>query len=129
VLIHIDLTKLFLMVIIKLDQVKLHAYHGVFSGEPTVGGEFEVSLEVEYDEGQISFEKLEDTISYVELLELVNARMKEPTPLLEKVGKLVLDDIFHKFPFIKSSSISIYKLQPPIPQFQGRVGISLTRMY
>ena len=117
------------MVTIKLDQVKLHAYHGVYSGEPMVGGEFEVNLEVEYDEGEKNFDKLEDTISYVELVELVKARMKVPTTLLEKVGKLILDDIFDKFPFIKSSSISIFKLQAPIPQFQGRVGISLNRMY
>src|SRR6478735_4105045 len=112
------------MVIIKLDQLKLHAYHGVYSGEPLVGGEFEVNLEVEYEEAGLNFDKLEDTISYVDLIELVKTRMKVPTPLLEKVGKHVLDDIFHKFPFIKSSRISIYKLQPPIPQFQGRVGIS-----
>ena len=127
--IHIDPQNLPSMVTIKLDKVKLHAYHGVYSGEPMVGGEFEVNLEVEYEEGGINFDKLEDTISYVELVELVKARMKVPTPLLEKVGKHVLDDIFHRFPFIKSSRISIFKLQPPIPQFQGRVGISLTRIY
>jgi dihydroneopterin aldolase len=117
------------MVTIKLDQVRLHAFHGLFSGEPLVGGDFEVNLDVQYEEGAKNFDLLEDTISYVELLELVNARMKVPTPLLEKVGKLILDDIYHEFPFIKSSSISIFKLQPPIPQFQGRVGISLNRVY
>jgi len=117
------------MVIIKLDKVKFHDYHGVYSGEPMVGGEFEVNLEVEYDDGGTNFDKLEDTISYVDLVELVKARMNVPTHLLEKVGKLVLDDIFHKFPFVKSSRISIFKLQPPIPQFQGRVGISMNRVY
>jgi dihydroneopterin aldolase len=117
------------MVTIKLDQVKLHAFHGLDSGEPLVGGDFEVNLDVQYEDDGVNFDMLEDTISYVELLDLVNARMKVPTPLLEKVGKLILDDIYHRFPFIKSSRITILKLQPPIPQFQGRVGISLNRVY
>ncbi|RYY17872.1 MAG: dihydroneopterin aldolase [Chitinophagaceae bacterium] len=117
------------MVVIKLDQVKLHAFHGVYSGEPLVGGDFEVNLEVEYDDAGIAFDALQDTISYVSLFDLVNSRMKVPTPLLEKVGKLILDDVFDMFPFIKSSRISIFKLQAPIPNFQGRVGISLNRVY
>ena len=117
------------MVVVKLDQLKLHAFHGVYTGEPVVGGDFEVNLEVAYDEGGAGFDNLDDTISYVELLDLVNARMKVPTPLLEKVARLILDDIYLRYPFIKSSRISIIKLQPPIPQFQGRVGISLNRVY
>ena len=117
------------MVTIILDQVRLHAFHGLYSGEPLVGGDFEVNLKVQYEAAGKNFDTLDDTISYVELLNIVKERMKEPTPLLEKVGKLILDDIYHKFPYIKSSVISILKLQPPIPQFQGRVGISLNRVY
>jgi dihydroneopterin aldolase len=55
--------------------------------------------------------------------------MSEPTPLLEKVAKQILDDIHENFTVIRFSRISIYKLQPPIPQFQGRVGVEMTRDY
>lgn len=117
------------MVTVKLDQLKLHAFHGIYAGEPVAGGDFEVNLDVDYEDEGLTFDRLEDTISYVALLDIVKARMQEPTALLEKVAKLVLDDIYQHFPFAKSSSISIYKLQAPIPRFQGRVGVKLSRVY
>jgi len=117
------------MMKVKVDQMILHAFHGVFAGEPLVGGDFEINLSVEYDDSTLGFESLTDTISYVDLIELIRSRMQVPTPLLEKLAKLILDDVLTAFPFIKSSTISIVKLQPPIPRFQGRVGVSLSRMY
>jgi len=117
------------MIIVKLEGVKLHALHGLYEGEALVGGDFEVNLEVAYDDAGLQFDSLDDTISYVTLFDLIKARMKVPTPLLEKVASLILEDVFQTFPFIKSSDISIFKLQPPIPQFQGRVGVSLSRVY
>lgn len=117
------------MVTIKLEQVRFHAYHGLYPGESLVGGEFEIDLDVEYDDTGISFESLKSTISYVSLFDIVRLRMKSPAPLLEKIGKDILDEIFDRYPFIKSSRISIYKMQPPIFQFQGKLGISLNRKY
>jgi len=117
------------MVIIKLEQVRFHAFHGLYPGESLVGGEFEINLDVEYDDTGISFESLNNTISYVSLFDIVKLRMKSPAPLLEKIGKDILDEIFSRYPFIKSSRISIYKLQPPVVQFQGRLGVSLNRKY
>jgi dihydroneopterin aldolase len=117
------------MLTIKLEQVKLHGLHGVYSGEPLAGGEFEINLEVDFEDEGIEFNSLSDTISYVTLLDLVKKRMSVPTPLLEKLGKLILDDIFLIFPFIKGARLNITKLQAPIAAFQGRVGVSLNRVY
>lgn len=117
------------MVTVKLDQVRLHAFHGVYAGEPVAGGDFEVNLDVEYEDAGLNFDSLEDTISYVALLDIVKSHMNVATPLLEKVAKLILDNIILQFPFAKNARISIYKLQAPIAGFQGRVGISLMRVY
>jgi 7,8-dihydroneopterin aldolase/epimerase/oxygenase len=117
------------MVTVKLDQVRLHAFHGIYAGEPVAGGDFELNLDVEYEDAGLSFDSLDYTISYVALLDLVKARMETPTPLLEKVAKMILDDIIVRFPFVKNARISIYKLQAPIARFQGRVGITLSRVY
>jgi dihydroneopterin aldolase len=117
------------MVTIKLEKLNFHAFHGIYSGEPLVGSAFEVNLEVEYDDNGISYESINDTISYVSLLEIVRLRMKVPTPLLEKIAKDVLDKIVIDYPFIKRCAISIYKLQPPVISFEGRLGISMSRVY
>lgn len=117
------------MVTVKLEQVRFHAFHGIYPGENLVGSEFEVNLDVTYDDSHLSFETLSNTISYVSLFEIVKLRMKTPSHLLEKIGKDILDEIIDRYPFIKNSRISIYKLQPPVVQFQGRLGVSLTREY
>jgi dihydroneopterin aldolase len=117
------------MITIKLEQVRLHGLHGVYSGEPLVGGEFEITLEVDFDDKGIEFDSLSDTISYVALLDTVKKHMSVPTPLLEKLGKLILDDIYLNYPFIKGARFDILKLQAPIAAFQGRVGVSLNRVY
>ena len=117
------------MVTVKLEQVMFHAFHGMYPGEDLVGGQFEVNLDVTYDDSNLSFETLSNTISYVSLFDIVKMRMKSPSPLLEKIGKDILDEIIARYPFIKSSRISIYKLQAPVVQFRGRLGVALSREY
>jgi len=117
------------MVNVKVEGMILHGFHGVYNGEPVAGGDFEINLSVAYEEGGVNFDALGDTISYVDLIDLIKIRMKTPTPLLEKVAKLILDDVATAFPIIKSATISIFKLQAPIARFQGRVGVSMSRIY
>ncbi len=107
----------------------LHGFHGLYNGEPLTGGQFEVSLHVSYDDTGVAFELLQDAISYVTLFEIVKLRMSQPTPLLEKVAKDILDEVRERFPVVSASWISIHKLQPPIEQFEGRVGIVMSRDY
>jgi 7,8-dihydroneopterin aldolase/epimerase/oxygenase len=117
------------MLTIFLDKAIFHGLHGLYSGEPLVGGDFEVSVQASFDDAGLLFDQLSDTVSYVSLFEIVKKRMSEPTPLLEKVARLILDDIHEAHKMIRFARISIYKLQPPIPRFQGRVGIEMTREY
>jgi dihydroneopterin aldolase len=117
------------MITIILDKVILHAFHGVYKGEPLVGGDFEISLQVVYNDNGIDFNGLNDTISYVSLLSIVKERMKVPTPLLEKICKDVVDAIFSAYPFITEATISIFKLHPPIENFIGRVGVTMKKEF
>jgi len=117
------------MVKICVDNLILHGLHGLYNGEPLTGGQFEVSVHVSYDDAGISFDDLQDTISYVSLFEIVKLRMATPTLLLEKVAKDILDEIHHRFPIVTATWISIHKLQPPIVQFQGKVGVVMSREY
>ncbi|RYG00987.1 MAG: dihydroneopterin aldolase [Chitinophagaceae bacterium] len=117
------------MVTIRLDQVRLHGLHGVYVGEPLVGGDFEVSLDVTYEDKGINFTNLSDTISYVDLYGIVQQRMNIVTPLLEKIAKDILDEIGSKYPHAIRAGISIIKLQPPVIQFHGRLGVTMLREY
>jgi len=113
------------MIFIELHNLQFHAFHGVYAGERKTGGPFEVSLTVGFDEGGRSFDDLPDTINYETVLAIVKEHMHAPASLLEKVARGILLDLQKKFPFILEINISIYKLEPPIENFQGKVGVTL----
>jgi dihydroneopterin aldolase len=55
--------------------------------------------------------------------------MSVPTPLLEELAEGIIRKIRHEYSFVKEISISIFKLQPPIGGFQGKVGITLHKKF
>lgn len=117
------------MLCIELKNILLHAYHGIYAGEPKMGGDFEVNLQVFFNEEGHDFVRLNQTINYVLLFDMVKKRMEEPTHLLEKLCDNIIHDIKQKFPFILEANLSIYKLQAPIENFHGKVGVTLFKKF
>jgi 7,8-dihydroneopterin aldolase/epimerase/oxygenase len=117
------------MLTVHLADLRFFAYHGVYEGESITGAEYEVCLDVLYEEKKIPFDSLKNIISYTDLYEIVRKRMAVPTPLLEAVAESAIRKIRRKYSFVKEISISIFKLQPPIENFQGKVGITLHKKW
>lgn len=117
------------MVVIELQQVKLQAFHGVYDGEEKTGSTYEVNVRVSYDEGDTTFDDLKNTINYVEILDIVKQRMQAPAGLLEKVADGIIQKIRHQYPFTKEVVISIYKLDAPVENFQGKIGVTLHKKF
>ncbi|MFT3827762.1 MAG: dihydroneopterin aldolase [Chitinophagaceae bacterium] len=117
------------MVVIELQNVQFQAYHGLYEGEEKTGGPYEVNAKVTYEETDTSFDDLRSTINYVEIFNIVKQRMQVPTPLLEKVAAGIIRKIRHSYPFVTEVSISIYKLEPPITGFQGKIGVTLYQKF
>ena len=117
------------MISIELKDIRLHGSHGVYHGESKTGNLYQVDLCVKYEEGGANFHTLNDTISYVELYDILRQRMQFPTPLLEKLRIEIIGQIKHQYPFIAEAMISIYKLQAPIQNFEGKVGVSLHKIF
>ena len=90
---------------------------------------FEVNLQVSYLETIPVFERISDTISYVNLFKIVQEKMKEPVFILEKICQGIILNIKHQYPAVSDISISIYKLQAPIEHFVGRVGVTMQRSF
>ncbi|SEO00744.1 dihydroneopterin aldolase [Niastella yeongjuensis] len=117
------------MVVIELNQVRLHAFHGIYEGEKLTGSEYEINVRVVYEEGDSTFDDLKNTINYVEILDIVKQRMRIPTGLLEKVADSIIRKIKHRYPFSSEISISIYKLDAPVENFQGKLGVTLLKKF
>lgn len=117
------------MVVIELNQVRLHAFHGVYEGEKLTGSTYEINVRVAYEEGDSTFDDLKNTINYVEILGIVKQRMQVPSGLLEKVANDVICSIRDQYPFTKEISFSIYKLDAPVENFQGKIGVTLHKKF
>lgn len=117
------------MLTVHLENLRFFAHHGVYEGEPVAGGEFEVHLKVQYDEKQIKFNDLNNVLNYEELYMVVKKRMAMPTPLVEEIAESIIRKIRHEYSFVKEISVSIFKLQPPMENFQGKVGITLQKKF
>jgi dihydroneopterin aldolase len=117
------------MTTIELQNILLHAYHGVYAGEQKTGSPYDVSVKVIYDENGSQFDYLENTINYVAVFGIIKERMQLPMPLLEKVALGIIGEIKQRWPFSVEIMVSIFKLEPPIENFQGRVGVTIHQRF
>jgi dihydroneopterin aldolase len=117
------------MITVQLHDVKINAAHGIYDGEESLGNPYIINLDVTYDEGTGDLEKISNTIDYVDLFEIVKNRMMIPTGLLEKLCDSIIRHLRHQYPFIKEVNLSIYKLQAPIRNFHGKVGVSMNKKF
>jgi dihydroneopterin aldolase len=109
---------------INLHNLIFHAHHGLYQEEQLLGNDFEVNISIKHLPVKEKIVSLEQTINYVSVHELVKQRMKIPTPLLETLAQEICEAILEKFSLAEEVFFSIKKLNPPIINFQGSVGIS-----
>jgi len=117
------------MVTVQLHNLIFSGRHGVFKEELATGNTFEVDLDVTYDEETHPFGGLDSIVNYVNLFGIVKDRMHQPSPLLEKIADEIINKIREQYPFIRKVTLSIYKLQAPIGNFQGKAGMTLHKEF
>ena len=111
------------MMTIHLYDLKFYSYHGIHEEERILGGEYEVNAEVKFHESEF-IESLSQTADYEEIFNIIKQRMSIATPLLETVVMDLGQIIHQRYNTLRSIFISLKKLNPPIEQMQGSVGVS-----
>lgn len=117
------------LISIELSGLRFYSRHGLFAEEKQIGNEFLFELTLSYQSPKDPITKLEDTINYVPVYEIVKTYMDQPTPLLETVIMQIADALKNTYPQLKKINISLKKLYPPIVSFPGSVGVKLEREY
>jgi dihydroneopterin aldolase len=112
------------MLKIELSKLQFHAYHGVHEEERKTGGDFEVNLVVYFKPVVLPVRHLNETIDYTQLYAVVKKRMECRTVLLETLATEIADEILSRFLMVLQVEVSIKKLNPPIPFFNGSVAAS-----
>jgi dihydroneopterin aldolase len=116
------------MITVHLHNLLFAGYHGVHDEERVLGNTYELNIDVAIDAKE-HITQLHQTADYVVIYEIVKKRMASPSALLETVAQ-DLTDLIHIYDNrIKSVSVSIKKLNPPIVNFQGTVGVSYKKEF
>lgn len=110
---------------VSVQGLKIYAYHGVDPQETKIGNMFEVDVSVTFDsEHAMRADRVDLTVNYAELVEIIKSEMGFPSKLLELVVYRIYSHIMVKYPQVDGGVISIYKLQPPISCELDKVGFA-----
>ncbi|GAA4234086.1 dihydroneopterin aldolase [Postechiella marina] len=115
------------MGIIKVENIRVFAYHGCLKEETKIGSDYRVDLEVKSDlQPSAESDKLSDTVDYVLLNRIIKEEMNVASHLLETVAKRILNRIFKEDKLVKKATVWVSKLNPPIGGDVQRVTIKMT---
>jgi len=115
------------MGVIKVENIRIYAYHGCLKEETTIGSDYRVDLSVSACLNKSSTtDNLDDTVDYVLLNKIVVEEMGGPAKLLEVVAKRIISKVFNSCLSVTSASVSVSKINPPIGGDVEKVTVELS---
>ncbi len=112
-----------------IKGLAVHAHHGVFEHEGTVGQRFDIDLELDVDLASAArSDRLADTISYAAVAEnALRAFTTRKRKLIEAAAGDVVEAIFAEFQTVSWVRIAVHKPHAPIAAIFADVGVVLER--
>ncbi len=100
---------------IKVENIRVYAYHGCLEEETQIGSDYRVDVSVNADLSKASvYDALSDTVDYVHINQIVKEEMNIPSKLLEHAVQRILTRIFSELKTVTNASVSVSKINPPI---------------
>lgn len=118
------------MGILRLKNMRFYAYHGVLPEEKRLGQRFEVDLEIKTDLQKAGLsDRLEDTLNYSRLLELVQEIVtKDRFNLIEALAERIAQKTAESFP-VCELTVRVRKPNPPSPAHFDGIEVEIHRVY
>lgn len=114
---------------VELKGLRFFAAHGMYAEEMKVGNDFEVDLSLRSKSPATRIASISDTVNYVEVYRILQEVFSERRQLLETLAIDISEALHQRFPQLQKIHISIRKMNPPITNFSGSVGITYTRRF
>lgn len=114
---------------ISIEGMEFQAYHGCFAEEQVIGNTFMVDVHMDTNtEASEHSDKLDETVDYAAVFEIVKAQMAIKSKLLEHVGRRIMDAILERYPQIDFIELKVSKLNPPVGGKVYSVSVTLDNM-
>ena len=113
---------------IKLNGMEFYAFHGCFSEERVIGTHFRLDVSFESDTKKAQqTDNIADTVSYLDVYQVVKREMGVPSHLLEHVGERICSALLSGFPAMESVTVQVSKLNPPLGGQLESVTVEVTK--
>jgi dihydroneopterin aldolase len=110
---------------IEMKRLKIFAHHGVHEEELKAGAEFEVRMDILFKANQ-TIQELNQTVDYTTVYNIIREEMAQARPLLETVGAEIVNRVRLAYPYVEEINITISKIHPPLANFRGELGVTVT---
>lgn len=95
--------------------MRFYAHHGCFEQERVIGTHFRVDVAFETDTSRAEVsDNIGDTVSYLDVYQVVKREMEIPSNLLEHVARRIGEGIRNGFPSVEAVRVKVSKLNPPL---------------
>ena len=103
------------MYTIHVENIRTRSYHGCLPEESIIGGDYSTDVWVELkDNHVIKNDELNETVDYGMVTETVIEEMNVPSKLIESVCERIIERLFDSSKTIKTISVKVCKICPPI---------------
>ncbi|MCK9450763.1 MAG: dihydroneopterin aldolase [Bacteroidales bacterium] len=114
------------MSVISIEGMEFFAYHGCFAEEQLIGTWFVVDLFLHVDTTSAEqSDKLQETVNYMAVYQVVKKEMMVNSNLLEHVGRRILNTIKTEFKTVEKASVKVRKMNPPLGGKMDFVSLTL----
>lgn len=95
--------------------MEFHAYHGCLEHETQLGNTFYVTVALTLNtELAGCTDKLEDTLNYQEVYDIVKTEMEKPSKLIEHVARRITESLLNSLQQIEAINLKLKKMNPPL---------------
>jgi dihydroneopterin aldolase len=114
--------------IIRIKNAVFYAYHGVMADEQSLGGKFEVDVDLRCDlSAAAESDKLHRTVDYEAVYAVVQTIvLAKKYLLLEALGGTITKGVLREFPNVAEVTVRIRKPHPPVKGVVDYVEVEIT---
>ena len=100
---------------IRVKDIKLYAYHGCMEEEGKIGSDYVVNVKLKTNlDKSVQTDRLEDTVDYVAIFNIVKEEMGVRAKLLEVVVRRIIDRVMKEHQTVMMVRVNVAKKNPPI---------------
>lgn len=102
--------------IVKIKNASFYAYHGALKEERSIGGKFEVDLEMYFDFSEAAkTDNLSKTINYEEVYKSIDKVVREKKYfLIERLATLIADNMLNNYRQLDKIDVKVRKNNVPV---------------